>query len=71
MPNSNTPDKIVEIKMAGPNTPERKRKSRAGQSEAKKLEDKIKAKNGMRALRQRERDKELEKKETEAAKLRM
>ncbi|GBL96531.1 hypothetical protein AVEN_229965-1 [Araneus ventricosus] len=59
--------------MAGPSAAERNSKSRAGQSETKKLEDKIKAKNGMRALRlKREGDKKLKKKkENEATKLRM
>lgn len=49
--------------MARTSAAERKRKSRASQSEAKKLEDKIKSKNGMRILRlKRKGDKKIKKK---------
>ncbi|GBL82205.1 hypothetical protein AVEN_252395-1 [Araneus ventricosus] len=51
---------------------ERKRKSRANQNEAKKLEVKLKSKNGMKALRLNRRgDKKIQTKEAEASKIRM
>lgn len=58
--------------MDRPSAAERKRKSRAKQSEVKKLEDRAKAKNGMKLLRLKRKDnKKLKQKETEASKLRM
>lgn len=49
--------------MARTSTAERKRRSRACQTDAKKFEDKIKSKNGMRMLRlKRKGDKKLKKK---------
>ncbi|GBN16756.1 hypothetical protein AVEN_256230-1 [Araneus ventricosus] len=58
-------------KQNGKNKCSRKKKSRAHQNEAKKLEEKLKSKNGMKALRLNRRGvKKIQTKEAEASKIR-
>ena len=60
---------ISEIKMDRPSAAERKEKRRALQSEVKKLEDRVKAKNGMKVLKLKRKDnKILKKREAKASK---